>query len=120
MTARGLPHSEILGSSLVCSSPKLIAACYVLHRLECQGIHLCALILLLFLRRKESVPHLSIRHITRNCTHPLRAGRFSCLAHESSSLCSFQGSRCRLPHASPCRHRLKDPATEREGPNPQS
>src|SRR5271155_3366889 len=57
MTARGLPHSEILGSSLVSSSPKLIAACYVLHRLECQGIHLCALILLLFLRRKESVPH---------------------------------------------------------------
>ena len=32
MTARGLPHSEILGSSLVSSSPKLIAACYVLHR----------------------------------------------------------------------------------------
>ena len=36
-------------------------------------------------------------HVTRNCTHPLRAGRFSCLAHESSSLCSFQGSRCRWP-----------------------
>ena len=48
---------------------------------------------LLFLRRKESVPHLAVRHITRNCTHPLRAGRFSCLAHESSSLCSFQGTR---------------------------
>ena len=33
MTARGLPHSEILGSSLVSSSPKLFAACYVLRRL---------------------------------------------------------------------------------------
>ena len=43
MTTRGLPHSEISGSSLVGSSPKLIAACYVLHRLSCQGIHLCAL-----------------------------------------------------------------------------
>jgi hypothetical protein len=39
MTTRGLPHSEISGSSLVGSSPKLIAACYVLHRLSCQGIH---------------------------------------------------------------------------------
>ena len=46
MTARGLPHSEISGSSLVSSSPKLFAACYVLHRLWCQGIHLYALILL--------------------------------------------------------------------------
>src|SRR5271170_3855414 len=120
MTARGLPHSEILGSSLVSSSPKLIAACYVLHRLECQGIHLCALILLLFLRRKESVPPLARRHITRNCTHPLRAGRFSCLAHESSSLCSFQGSRCRLPHAYSLSRSLTIRQTKREGPNPQS
>jgi hypothetical protein len=29
------------------------------------------------------------------------------LAHESSSLCSFQGSRCRLNSRSPCRHRMK-------------
>src|ERR1700709_1548092 len=29
----GLPHSEILGSKLIRSSPKLIAAYYVLHRL---------------------------------------------------------------------------------------
>ena len=28
-----LPHSEISGSTLICSSPKLIAACHVLHRL---------------------------------------------------------------------------------------
>ena len=47
MTARGLPHSDISGSSLVGSSPKLFAACYVLHRLSCQGIHLCALMYLL-------------------------------------------------------------------------
>ena len=33
MTLDGLPHSEISGSTLVCSSPKLIAACHVLHRL---------------------------------------------------------------------------------------
>ena len=29
----GLPHSEISGSMLICSSPKLIAACHVFHRL---------------------------------------------------------------------------------------
>ena len=28
----GFPHSEISGSKLACSSPKLIAACHVLHR----------------------------------------------------------------------------------------
>src|SRR5208337_1773158 len=29
----GLPHSEITGSIDICSSPVLIAACHVLHRL---------------------------------------------------------------------------------------
>src|SRR6185503_8714925 len=33
MTRGGLPHSDIPGSKLVCSSPKLFAACHVLHRL---------------------------------------------------------------------------------------
>ena len=33
ITPGGLPHSEISGSTLVCSSPELIAACHVLHRL---------------------------------------------------------------------------------------
>jgi hypothetical protein len=43
MTARGLPHSEIQGSSLLSSYPWLIAAWYVLHRLWSQGIHLVLL-----------------------------------------------------------------------------
>jgi|RhiMethySRZTD1v2_1073278.scaffolds.fasta_scaffold479585_1 hypothetical protein len=34
MTRRGLPHSETPGSKLVCSSPRLIAAYCVLHRLS--------------------------------------------------------------------------------------
>src|SRR5258708_1395651 len=33
MSQRGFPHSEIPGSKLVCSSPGLIAAYRVLHRL---------------------------------------------------------------------------------------
>ena len=32
MTRKGLPHSEIPGSKPVCGSPRLIAACHVLHR----------------------------------------------------------------------------------------
>ena len=32
MTLKGLPHSEIPGSKPVCGSPRLIAACHVLHR----------------------------------------------------------------------------------------
>ena len=34
MTRTGLPHSEILGSKVVCTSPRLIAAYHVLHRLS--------------------------------------------------------------------------------------
>jgi hypothetical protein len=33
ITRTGFPHSEILGSKVVCTSPRLIAAYYVLHRL---------------------------------------------------------------------------------------
>ena len=32
MPCEGLPHSEIPGSMPVCGSPRLIAACHVLHR----------------------------------------------------------------------------------------
>ena len=34
MTPARFPHSEIPGSKLMCSSPRLIAACHVLHRLS--------------------------------------------------------------------------------------
>ena len=34
ITLAGFPHSEIFGSKLICSSPKLIAAYHVLHRLS--------------------------------------------------------------------------------------
>ncbi len=32
ITPSGFPHSDIPGSTLACSSPRLIAACHVLHR----------------------------------------------------------------------------------------
>ena len=34
MTLDGLPHSEIPGSRVVCTSPRLIAAYHVLHRIH--------------------------------------------------------------------------------------
>ena len=40
----GFPHSEICGSMLMCSSPQLIAACHVLHRLLMPRHSPCALI----------------------------------------------------------------------------
>ena len=43
MTPRGLPHSEIPGSKPVCGSPRLIAACHVLHRLPVPRHPPCAL-----------------------------------------------------------------------------
>ncbi len=33
ITLSGFPHSDILGSMFACNSPRLFAACHVLHRL---------------------------------------------------------------------------------------
>ena len=41
--AAGLPHSDISGSLDICSSPKLFAACHVLHRLLMPRHSPCAL-----------------------------------------------------------------------------
>src|SRR5579862_2906644 len=43
ITRRGLPHSDISGSKLVCSSPKRFAADRVLHRLLAPRHSPCAL-----------------------------------------------------------------------------
>src|SRR5215470_10038014 len=43
MTPVGFPHSDIPGSKLVCSSPRLIAAYHVLHRLLVPRHPPCAL-----------------------------------------------------------------------------
>ncbi len=43
MSPSGLPHSEIPGSKPACGSPRLIAACHVLHRLPAPRHPPCAL-----------------------------------------------------------------------------
>src|SRR6266566_3556792 len=50
----GLPHSEILGSQLVCSSPRLIAAYHVLRRLPVPRHPPCALTRLISVSRCAS------------------------------------------------------------------
>ena len=45
----GFPHSEISGSTVICTSPKLIAACHVLHRLLMPRHSPCALLRLTLL-----------------------------------------------------------------------
>ena len=68
----GFPHSEISGSQLICSSPKLIAACHVLHRLLMPRHSPCALIsltyfLLVFAIAVLELCRLHIRLFFRNC-----------------------------------------------------
>ena len=45
----GFPHSEISGSTVICTSPKLFAACHVLHRLLMPRHSPCALLRLTLL-----------------------------------------------------------------------
>ena len=57
----GFPHSEISGSTPVCGSPKLIAACHVLHRLFLPRHPPCALSsLLIEFTRTQHLPAPSV------------------------------------------------------------
>ena len=62
----GFPHSEICGSKLMCSSPQLIAACHVLHRLLMPRHSPCALISLTFIEQ----PFSCSRHLEL-CRHQI-------------------------------------------------
>ena len=50
----GFPHSEISGSTVICTSPKLIAACHVLLRLLMPRHSPCALFSLTFVGAKSA------------------------------------------------------------------
>ena len=103
----GFPHSEISGSTDICSSPKLIAACHVLLRLLMPRHSPCALIsLTIFLvLRKNYAGHRSFSISRSNCsfTHnstknlfasPYRRSTLCCLAYYLIifPLFSFQGA----------------------------
>ena len=53
----GLPHSDIFGSKVVCTSPTLIAAYHVLHRLHLPRHPLYALYYLTILFNPFQFPH---------------------------------------------------------------
>ena len=69
----GFPHSEISGSTDICSSPKLIAACHVLLRLLMPRHSPCALIsLTIFLvLRKNYAGHRSFQFLARIVVSPI-------------------------------------------------
>ena len=107
----GLPHSEIPGSMDICSSPRLIAACHVLHRLLMPRHSPCALCSLTcsslpFQKRQVCQRNLgSLRRIMQASqivvsiavTLPFR-GSFSTITSSVALLCfvfslfSFQGA----------------------------
>ena len=77
----GFPHSEIPGSMPACGSPRLIAACHVLHRLLLPRHSPCAL---------SSLTIKFARHIPE--TNPVGAAQILCrhLAHRTSTVSSFK------------------------------
>ena len=64
----GFPHSDIRGSKLICSSPRLIAACHVLHRLPMPRHPPYALLRLNYLR--QFVPASLVLALSKNCCVP--------------------------------------------------
>ena len=79
---RGLPHSDISGSMDICSSPKLFAACHVLHRLLMPRHSPCALLSLT--NRKQN------RFCSRYCElcRPHRFFEIVIVTHHLNRCCS--------------------------------
>ena len=70
----GFPHSEISGSTVICTSPKLIAAYHVLHRLLMPRHSPCALISLTFVATSFiSFLSAQVRKLSHSTAAPLLA-----------------------------------------------
>ena len=84
----GFPHSEIPGSMPACGSPRLIAACHVLHRLLLPRHPPCALssLTIKFTRHTAaSLPAFSyqLSAISKTTTHRANSmGLSACSSHE--------------------------------------
>ena len=63
VSSAGLPHSDICGSRLICSSPQLFAAYHVFHRLLVPRHPPCALHSLTISKQCRPVIHLSITSV---------------------------------------------------------
>ena len=112
----GFPHSEISGSTDICSSPKLIAACHVLLRLLMPRHSPCALIsLTIFLvLRKNYAGHRSFQFLARIVVLPIipQKNLFASPSSEAPSVALLfyliisivQFSRCRLRSKTGSKH----------------
>ena len=103
----GFPHSEISGSKPICGSPKLIAACHVLHRLLMPRHSPCALISLtsparfprLWSTKSGSQESCRLQSYLANCFYPLfpQFALLCCLLFHSGIIIQIvQFSRCAL------------------------
>ena len=104
----GFPHSEIPGSKLMCSSPRLIAACHVLHRLSMPRHSPCALSSLTYRFLSETLVllelcRLQIRFIVVCVTH-LKSSTIKTLL----PLCCLLAISCLL-HCSVFKVQVSDP-----------
>jgi hypothetical protein len=93
MTPAGFPHSDIPGSKLVCSSPRLIAAYHVLHRLLVPRHPPCALSSLTGISKVHSLclPSVSYSVVKERSRH-------SCRVRLRSSANSYTVERYMRPH----------------------
>ena len=85
---RGFPHSEIPGSKPACGSPRLIAACHVLHRLLLPRHPPCALssLTIKFTRHTASFQLLAFSYLADSAQHAAST-LWACLpAHRTESL----------------------------------
>ncbi len=115
----GFPHSDIPGSKPACGSPRLIAACHVLHRLLLPRHPPCALssLTIKFTRRRDgfaasffsyqllaiSKDHPAPRKVLvpKSCSSHARAGLERGVPQQDKALIKFTQP-CRLPNLFSC------------------
>ena len=94
----GFPHSDISGSMLICSSPKLFAACRVLHRLLMPRHSPCALSSLTLRQSKLHILRFRVnpKALSFHCSSFAHRNHFVGLRCASSPLTSCFSELCRL------------------------
>ena len=105
----GFPHSEISGSTDICSSPKLIAACHVLLRLLMPRHSPCALISLTIFWFSERIMQVTEVFISRsNCsfTHNSTKNLFAPPFGEAPSVALLIISSFSIVQFSRCRQKI--------------
>jgi hypothetical protein len=93
---RGFPHSEIPGSKPACGSPRLIAACHVLHRLLLPRHPPCALSSLTIKLTRPTAASLTClwinqrRILSKSCVMHIREGHDFSRAGKTTNECGLQ------------------------------